>query len=88
MPNFHNFTSRAKEAIRKAHELAIERGQNHVSPVHLLTALVMQDENTVISLLDRLDVDIIALTDLLLEAIEGPEVNQTISQSYQLYLTP
>ncbi len=35
MPNFHNFTSRAKEAIRKAHELAIERGQNHVSPVHL-----------------------------------------------------
>lgn len=88
MPNFHNFTSRAKEAIRKAHELAIERGQNHVSPTHLLTALVMQDENTVISLLDRLDIDIIAFTDLLIEALEGPEMNQTISQSYQLYLTP
>jgi ATP-dependent Clp protease ATP-binding subunit ClpB len=88
MPNFHNFTSRAKEAIRKAHELAIERGQNHVSPTHLLTALVMQDENTVISLLDRLDVDIIVLTDLLIEALEGPELGQTMSQSYQLYLTP
>ena len=88
MPNFHNFTSRAKEAIRKAHELAIERGQNHVSPTHLLAALVMQDENTVISLLDRLDVDVIALTDLLLEALEGPDLGQTISQSYQLYLTP
>lgn len=87
MPNFHNFTSRAKEAIRKAHELAIERGQNHVSPTHLLTALVMQDENTVISLLDRLDIDIIAFTDLLLEALEAP-VGQTLSQSYQLYLTP
>ncbi len=87
MPNFHNFTSRAKEAIRKAHELAIERGQNHVSPVHLLTALIMQDENTVISLLDRLDIDIIALTDMLLESLEGP-VGQTLSQSYQLYLTP
>ena len=88
MPNFHNFTSRAKEAIRKAHELAIERGQNHVSPTHLLVALVMQDENTVISLLDRLDIDIIALTDLLLEALEIPSVGQTMSQSYQLYLTP
>ena len=87
MPNFHNFTSRAKEAIRKAHELAIERGQNHVSPTHLLVALVMQDENTVISLLDRLDIDIIALTDMLIEALEGP-VGQTLSQSYQLYLTP
>jgi len=88
MPNFHNFTSRAKEAIRKAHELAIERGQNHVSPTHLLAALVMQDENTVISLLDRLDVDVIALTDLLLEALEVPGVGATLSQSYQLYLTP
>ena len=88
MPNFHNFTSRAKEAIRKAHELAIERGQNHVSPTHLLASLVMQDENTVISLLDRLDIDIIALTDLLIEALEVPGVGTTMSQSYQLYLTP
>lgn len=88
MPNFHNFTSRAKEAIRKAHELAIERGQNHVSPVHLLTALAMQDESTVISVLDRLDIDIIVFTDLLIEALEGPEMSSTVSQSYQLYLTP
>lgn len=88
MPNFHNFTSKAKEAIRKAHELAIERGQNHVSPTHLLTALAMQDESAVIAILDKLDIDVIAFTDLLLEALEVPEVNSTISQSYQLYLTP
>lgn len=88
MPNFHNFTSRAKEAIRKAHELAIERGQNHVSPIHLLTALTMQDESAVISVLDQLDVDILAFTDLLLESLEGPEMSATVSQSYQLYLTP
>ena len=88
MPNFHNFTSRAKEAIRKAHELAIERGQNHVSPIHLLAALTMQDESAVISVLDQLDVDIIAFTDMLLEALEGPEMNVNVSQSYQLYLTP
>jgi len=88
MPNFQNFTSKAKEAIRKAHELAIERGQNHVSPVHLLTALSMQDESMVISVLDRIDVDVIAFTDLLLEALETADMQTTISPSYQLYLTP
>lgn len=88
MPNFQNFTTKAKEAIRKAHELAIERGQNHVSPVHLLTALSLQDESMVISVLDKLDIDIIAFTDLLLEALEGEETQSTVSQSYQLYLTP
>jgi len=88
MPNFHNFTSRAKEAIRKAHELAIERGQNHVSPTHLLAALVMQEENTVITILDRLDIDVIVITDLLLEALESPLAGQTLSQTHQLYLTP
>lgn len=88
MPNFQNFTSKAKEAIRKAHELAIERGQNHVSPVHLLTSLAMQDESLVISILDRLDIDVIAFTDILLEALEATEVQTTISPSYQLYLTP
>lgn len=88
MPNFHNFTSKAKEAIRKAHELAIERGQNHVSSVHLLTALTMQDESAVISVLDQLDIDIIAMTDMLLESLESPEMTPQVSQSYQLYLTP
>ncbi|MCD5382363.1 MAG: Flp pilus assembly complex ATPase component TadA [Candidatus Pacebacteria bacterium] len=88
MPNFHNFTSRAKEAIRKAHELAIERGQNHVSPTHLLAAILVQEENTVISLLDRLDIDVVVLADLLIEELEGPELGKTMSQSYQLYLTP
>lgn len=88
MPNFHNFTTKAKEAIRKAHELAIERGQNHVSPIHLLTALAMQDESAVVAILDRLDIDIIAFTDLLLEALEMPDMSSNVSQGYQLYLTP
>ena len=58
MPPFQHFTTKAREAIRRAHEIAIERGQNHVSPIHLLTALIVQEESMVISVLDRLDVDI------------------------------
>lgn len=88
LPPFNHFTTKAKEAIRKAHELAIERGQNHVNPMHLLTALIIQDESVVTSILDKLDVDTILLTDSLIDEIEGVEGGQTISASYQVYLTP
>lgn len=88
MPPFNNFTSKAKEAVRKAHELAIERGQNHVSSVHLLAALTLQEDGPVISILERLEVDIVTLSDMLLESLEGPEERRSVSQSYQLYLTP
>src|ERR1035437_4668656 len=87
-PPFSQFTTKAKEVIRKAHELAIERGQNHVSPMHLLAALILQDESMVSSILDRLEIDTILLTDSLLEFIESPESGGTMSPSYQIYLTP
>ena len=88
MQPFKNFTTKAKEAVRKAHELAIERGQNHVNPVHLFAALVLQEESLVFSVLDRMDVDAILLADSLLEMLEAPESSSTLSPSYQLYLTP
>jgi ATP-dependent Clp protease ATP-binding subunit ClpB len=88
MPPFSHFTTKAKEAIRKAHELAIERGQNHVNPLHLLTALILQEESMVTSILDKLEIDTILLTDSLLEAVESPDASGTLSPSYQIYLTP
>jgi len=88
MPPFGQFTTKAKEAIRKAHELAIERGQNHVNPLHLLTALILQEESIVPSILEKMEVDTILLTDSVLDAIEGNEAGQTLSASYQIYLTP
>ena len=88
MPPFNHFTTKAKEAIRKSHELAIERGVNHVNSVHLLAALLLQEESMVLSILERLDVDTALLTDSLLETIEMPESRNTVSPSYQIYLTP
>ncbi|MHB0978111.1 MAG: ATP-dependent Clp protease ATP-binding subunit [Minisyncoccota bacterium] len=88
MPPFNHFTTKAKEVIRKTHELAIERGQNHINPMHLLAALVVMDESMVISILDKMEVDTVLLIDSVLETIENPEVAQVISPSYQIYLTP
>lgn len=88
MPPFNNFTTKAKEAVRRAHELAVERGQNHVSPLHLLAALVLQEESLVFSILDRMEIDTIMLADAVLENLESPETSSVLSPSYQIYLTP
>ncbi|MEI8338190.1 MAG: AAA family ATPase, partial [bacterium] len=85
---FGNFTTKAKETIKKAHELAIERAQNHVGPLHLLAALLLQDDNVVSTILEKLEVDIALLTDTLLDSIESPDTGQVLSSSYQIYLTP
>ncbi|MEK7588848.1 MAG: ATP-dependent Clp protease ATP-binding subunit, partial [Patescibacteria group bacterium] len=88
MPPLNKFTTKAKEAIKKAHELAIERGQNHVSSLHLFAALILQEESIINSILDKLEVDTMLLTDSLLEAIESPESQSTLSPAYQIYLNP
>lgn len=87
-PPFNHFTTKAKEAIRKSHELAIERGQNHVNSFHLLTSLLLQEESIVIQILEKLEIDTMLLTDSLIERIEAPEARNAASPSYQIYLTP
>ncbi|HAT68305.1 MAG TPA: type VI secretion system ATPase TssH [Candidatus Yonathbacteria bacterium] len=89
MPPFNDFTTKARDVIRRAHELAVERGQNHVNPTHLLTALVLDEESVVVSILDRLEVDSMALAEAILDQIEPSSAqNNVVSPSYQLYLTP
>lgn len=85
---FHNFTTKAKEAIRRAHELAIERGQNHVNSIHLFGALMLQEESMVISILEKLEVDTVLLSSILMEMIDAPEQRTTMAPSFQIYLTP
>lgn len=87
-PQFNNFTTKAKEVIRRSHELAIERGQNQVSPLHLMGALLTQEESLVHAILERLDIDIVHLTDSIVDAIDVPGATATMSPSYQMYLTP
>lgn len=88
MPPLNKFTTKSKDAIKKAHELAIERGQNHVSSLHLFAALLLQEESMVNSILDKLEIDSMLLTDSVLDAIESPESRTTLSPAYQIYLNP
>ncbi len=87
MPPLTHFTTKAKEAVRKAHELAIERGQNHVTPMHLFVALLTQEDSMIVSILEKLEIDYLLLTDVLYELIEGDDTGATLTPSYQMFLT-
>ncbi|MBI4088373.1 AAA family ATPase [Candidatus Kaiserbacteria bacterium] len=88
MTPFNNYTTKAKEAIHRSHQLAVERGHNQVSTLHLFAALLMQEETMVLPMLEQIEVDIAHLTDSVLETIEGSSSNTAVSPSFQLYLTP
>lgn len=88
MPPFQNFTTKAREVIRRAHELAIERGQNQVNPFHLLAALLLQEESLIVSIFDKLEIDAMSLTEHVIDSIEAFGGGNVMSPSYQIYLTP
>ncbi len=85
---FSNFTNKAQEAIRKAHELAMERGQNQVDTLHLLAALILQDDNVVLSVMEKLNVDINYLADSILEELDEMPQSISMTPAPQVYLTP
>ena len=87
MTPFNNFTTKAKEAIQRAHQIAVERGHNQVSILHLMAALIAQEETLVVPMLEQIEVDTAHLHESILELIEGGGAN-TVSPSFQLYLTP
>lgn len=88
MPPFQQFTIKAQEALKKAHDLALERSHQQIDVLHLLSALVLQEEGTVDSILERLEVDVSLLVDRLFEALDSmPRGAMVATPIGQVYLT-
>ena len=87
MPPFSQFTIKAQESLKKAHELAIERGASQIDALHLLAALVLQEGGLVPSLLDKLEVDQTALIDFVLGDLDATLRTNVLSPAQQMYMT-
>ncbi|QQG46458.1 MAG: AAA family ATPase [Candidatus Niyogibacteria bacterium] len=87
MPPFGQFTIKAQEAVRRAHELAIERGQNQVDALHLLAALILQEEGIVNSILEKMDVDLNDLIDSAMSALDSKIRSNVLMPSSQMFLS-
>jgi len=87
--NGKQFTYKAQETIIKAQELSRDRGQQQIDALHLLLSLLTQEsENVVLTLLERIGVDVQNLkkkTELVLDSIFLESVPK--SSIGQFYLT-
>ena len=88
MPPFQQFTIKAQEVLKKAHDLAMERSHQQIDVLHLLAALLLQEEGTVEAILEKLEVDISAFIDKLLNLLDSlPRGAMITTPLGQVYLT-
>ncbi|MGK5094380.1 AAA family ATPase [Deltaproteobacteria bacterium TL4] len=78
-----HFTPKAEESLLEAQQFAKEQGHEKVEPEHLLYCLLRQEESMVCPYLEKLGVNISALTDEIKTFLESEApVTEKISQAY------
>jgi ATP-dependent Clp protease ATP-binding subunit ClpB len=82
MLHMDKLTVKAQEALAKAQELAAERNQQQIEPVHLLAALLAQDEGVVSPVLAKLGVRPESVADEVRRQIESLPKVAGVSQQY------
>ena len=88
MPPYNQFTIKAQEVLKKAHDLALERSHQQIDVLHLTTSLVLQEEGTVDAILEKLETDISGFAEKLLETLDAlPRGAMIASPLGQVYLT-
>ena len=82
-----NFTHKAQEAILQAQNVAQERGQQQVDALHLLFALVSQEESVILTLLQKIGADIDGLKRKVQIALDRVPTSASPAPFGQFYLT-
>src|SRR5574343_530269 len=85
--NGANFTNKAQDAILGAQQIAQEKGQSQVDALHLLLSLMSQEESIVITVLQKLGVDVINLKKKVESQVSKIPTIATPTAMGQLYLT-
>jgi len=88
MPPFQQFTIKAQEVLKKAHDLALERSHQQIDALHLVTSLILQEEGTVDAILEKLEINVSSLAERLLETLDSmPRGAMIATPLGQVYLT-
>jgi ATP-dependent Clp protease ATP-binding subunit ClpB len=85
MPNFHRFTIKAQEALQNAQEIAAKKNHGELKSVHLLAALLEDEQSLVIPVLERCGVNLEQLDeqiDVELDRIPPIVSNSALGQLY------
>jgi ATP-dependent Clp protease ATP-binding subunit ClpB len=85
MPNFHRFTIKAQEALQNAQEVAAKKNHGELKALHLLAALLEDEQSLVVPVLERCGVNLEKLDeeiDLELDRIPPILSNSNVGQLY------
>ena len=85
MPNFHRFTIKAQEALQNAQEIAAKKNHGELKAVHLLAALLEDEQSLVIPVLERSGVNIPKMDESInfeLDRIPPIVVDSSVGQLY------
>jgi ATP-dependent Clp protease ATP-binding subunit ClpB len=85
---FNNFTNKSQEALQDAQKIVLESGNMQFEPVHLLLALLEQEEGVVEAVLRKMGADLIGLTKSCEELIKKLPVAHGGGGMAQIYLSP
>ena len=81
--NINSLTIKAQEALQSAENLAKERGQQAVEPMHLLSVLIAEDDSLSAFLLGRVGVNVRSLREEARKAVEAiPRVSGGNGEQY------
>ncbi|RJP44174.1 ATP-dependent chaperone ClpB [Candidatus Parcubacteria bacterium] len=87
MPNFHRFTIKAQEALQSAQELAAKKNHGELKPLHLLAALLEDQQSLVGPVLTRSGVNLEKLSQQIEAELERSPKLVGGSNVSQLYLS-
>jgi len=85
MPNFHRFTIKAQEALQNAQEISAKKNHGELKSLHLLAALLEDEQSLVIPVLERSGVNLEELDDQIeteLDRIPPIVSNSALGQLY------
>ncbi|TFH37506.1 MAG: AAA family ATPase [Anaerolineales bacterium] len=86
---FDRFTERAQDAAQRAAEIIQRYGHNQIDTEHILLALIEQPQGVIPQILERLNIDLERLTDLIDQQLRGsPKANIYGGGAGQIFITP
>ncbi len=84
-----HFTTKSQEAIQLAQHLAVANGQQAVEPLHILAALLEQEDGVVPAVLKKLQTDLLAVKRDIDQSLSAlPKAVPTGGGVGQIYLSP
>jgi len=88
MPNFNKFTIKAQEALQNAQEIAARKNHSELRAIHLLAALLEDEQSLVIPILEKMEINVEKLQEAISFEIDHiPSTPLAPSMGGQLYLS-